>query len=225
MLTLIKTSDGSHSLYNESLDETYHSIHGAIQESKHVFIEHGLHYAKKCCASNTISVLEVGFGTGLNALLTMSDRLGGTIDIIYDAIEPAPLLTDVTDKLNYPSLLRDPGLKDDFTKMHGATWNEYHKLSPHFTIRKIQNELQGTMLERNRYDLVYFDAFAPSKQPDMWDVNILSRVVEAMNHRGIFVTYSAKGQLKRDLATLGLVVQIHKGPPGKAQMIRAIKGK
>jgi tRNA U34 5-methylaminomethyl-2-thiouridine-forming methyltransferase MnmC len=217
MPTLIVTKDGSHSLFNEQLNETYHSTHGAIQESVYVFIEKGLREFATGGA-HSIRVLEVGFGTGLNALLTY--QLGQTsgIDIAYHTLEAFPLDAEIWSQLNYCDSL---GMRDIFNRLHGVSWNESHQFPERFTFRKNNSKLEDENLVSQGYDVVFFDAFAPSRQPDMWTKEILSKVCNAIARNGIFVTYCAKGQLKRDLRELGLVVETLPGPPGKKEMIRA----
>ncbi|HEY9006273.1 MAG TPA: tRNA (5-methylaminomethyl-2-thiouridine)(34)-methyltransferase MnmD [Ohtaekwangia sp.] len=216
---IITTSDGSHSLLNTALDETYHSRHGAMQESIHVFIKEGLNHLRSIHASNSISILEVGFGTGLNALLTVQQAPEISADIHYTSLETYPVPEEIWSKLNYMDAV---GLKERFDQLHQAPWNQEVKILPNFTLQKLTIPLQQIDFS-NRFDLVYFDAFAPNKQPDMWTVDVLAKVVTAMKAKSIFVTYCAKGQLKRDLKSLGLTVETLAGPPGKKEMVRGLK--
>jgi tRNA U34 5-methylaminomethyl-2-thiouridine-forming methyltransferase MnmC len=215
---IIITSDGSHSILNETLNETYHSRHGAMQESIHVFIKNGLEFygARK----STISILEIGFGTGLNAMLTLeyANRNGQAVH--YTTIEPAPLQKDIWSNLNYSESL---SLKAEFTKLHTSAWNEQQTISSNFEFLKISQTLQDVNLAWEVFDLIYYDAFAPSKQPSMWELSVLDKVGKSMKPGGALVTYCAKGALKRDLRSLGLHVEMLCGPPGKREMIRAIK--
>lgn len=219
MIKLITTSDGSHSLFNDVLNETYHSVHGAIQESMHVFIRHGLEY-KLQTEGSPISILEVGFGTGLNALLTLRAVKQCQRKISYTAIEPHPLPDTLWSKLNYASSL---GLEDDFRKLHESAWNSEIELHSCFNLIKLCTTLQDAYLPIREFDLVYYDAFAPSKQPELWEPTMLTKIEQAMRVEGIVVTYCAKGQLKRDLKKLGLAVETLSGLPGKKEMVRAIK--
>jgi tRNA U34 5-methylaminomethyl-2-thiouridine-forming methyltransferase MnmC len=218
-IQIITTADGSNSLLNVSLNETYHSIHGAIQESLHVFIQNGLlpflHDDRK-----EISVLEVGFGTGLNALLTMqcADQL--KMKVSYNTIEPYPLPENVWTLLNYPETLN---LAKEYRALHKASWQVGTSLSPYFKILKLQSLLQETDLGTAEFDIIYYDAFAPPKQPDLWVLNVLQKVVTTLKPGGALVTYCAKGQVKRDLKSLQMTVEALPGPPGKKEMIRAIK--
>jgi tRNA U34 5-methylaminomethyl-2-thiouridine-forming methyltransferase MnmC len=204
---LIVTSDGSHSLLNTELDETYHSRHGAVQESLHVFIRNGLEKIHK----RPVNVFEVGFGTGLNALLTAITR----IKVNYTSIEAFPLEAAVYNSLNYSP-------KELLIKLHEAPWDASMPIDANFTLKKIHNTLEQVSLP-DEYDIIYFDAFAPSKQPEMWELPMLAKVCDALGTGGLFVTYCAKGQLKRDLKTLGLEVETLPGPPGKKEMVRGTK--
>ena len=216
-IKIIVTGDGSHSLLNEALDETYHSRHGAVQESMHVFIEQGFNYLLKKQESESISILEVGFGTGLNALLTLGEAIKNELPVDYTSLETYPLGQEIWEGLNYP----DPYhlLKE----LHQSEWQKWKKISPHFKLLKIERSLQLVELKPEQYDLIYFDAFAPNKQPEMWELPMLDKVIKTLKPGGAFITYCAKGQLKRDLKTLGLIVESLPGPPGKREMVRALK--
>lgn len=218
-LEIITTSDGSHTLRNKQLNETYHSIHGAVQESMHVFIKNGVEYYCETYQPKNISILEVGFGTGLNALLTLQYARHNSLFIRYTTLEPFPLLQDVWSKLNYGD--RDKG-EHHFRALHEAGWNSEISLAPEFTILKVDKSLQEVQLN-DVYDLVYFDAFAPGVQPELWAYEALKKVATPLKAGGVFVTYSAKGQMKRDLKNLGLKVETLPGPPGKNEMVRALK--
>jgi tRNA U34 5-methylaminomethyl-2-thiouridine-forming methyltransferase MnmC len=217
---IITTADGSHSLLNEDLNETYHSVHGAIQESTHVFIQNGFDYFLTKWAPERVSVLEVGFGTGLNALLTIQRLREKPVTVKYTAIEAYPLTETVWSVLNYIDVL---GLKDAFTTLHQLVWEKEQTILTHFSLLKRCIPLEEIVLDPASFDLIYFDAFAPNKQPELWTFPMLQKVVRAMNEHAVFVTYCAKGQLKRDLKALGLVVETLPGPPGKNEMVRATK--
>lgn len=218
-LKIITTQDGSHSLLHEQLKETYHSIHGAVQESNYVFIEKGLEFVKRS-GKPEIQILEIGFGTGLNALLTIQRALTRNLSIRYTTLEAFPVEEEVWSQLNYADAVE---LKAWFEKLHRATWNEWVELFPAFQLRKLHTTLQDVMLEDDQYDLIYFDAFAPNKQPEMWELTMLKKVAASLKADGVLVTYCAKGQLKRDLQSLNLKVESLPGPPGKREMVRAIK--
>jgi tRNA U34 5-methylaminomethyl-2-thiouridine-forming methyltransferase MnmC len=220
-LQILPTADGSTTLLNQSLNETYHSIHGAIQESQHVFIESGLNPLLQHSQAKQISILEIGFGTGLNALLTLLATKDLNIKVYYEGIEAFPLPMETVAQLNYPDLLKSEESKIVFNSLHQTDWNKTQTITPNFHLRKRNVKIQEVDFEKEKFDLIYFDAFAPSKQPEMWERSILQKVTEAMKPQGIFITYSAKGQLKRDLVSLGLSVEKIAGPPGKREMIRA----
>lgn len=220
MLQLITTQDGSHSLLNPELNETYHSVHGARQESLHVFIKHGLEYVTQHQFKNPVRILEIGFGTGLNALLTAGYAAEHKLKIEYTTLEAFPVNESLWQQLNYPQNETEQKV---FYNLHHAPWNEWTEPAPDFMLKKINTTLQLASLGHNNFDLVYFDAFAPNKQPEMWEVPMLQKTIEALVHTGLFVTYCAKGQLKRDLASIGTTVEALQGPPGKREMIRALK--
>ncbi len=219
-IKIITTSDGSHSLFNEELNETYHSIHGAIQESLHVFIKSGLTYFIERFSPKNISILEIGFGTGLNALLTVHAAQLSSSSFQYKTLEAFPLEEAVWAKLNYTDTLN---LKEYFDLLHRVSWEEEHSILPNFQFQKHHIKLQDAVLIPPSFDIIFFDAFAPNKQPELWEIDTLKKVADALRINGVFVTYCAKGQLKRDLKSLGLTVETIPGPPGKKEMVRAIK--
>ncbi len=217
---LIKTGDGSHSLYLEDLDENYHSVHGAIQESSHVFIEAGLNYFSK---TQNINIFEIGFGTGLNAFLTLLANSNCSRDVNYHSIEKNPLDIEIIQKLNYSSLLCSDGKNELFENLHSARWDEVVSFENKFFLKKITGELQSHQFNSTKFDLVYFDAFGPRVQPEMWTTEIFEKIYKAMNTNGILVTYCAKGEVKRTLKNVGFTLESLKGPPGKREMTRAVK--
>ncbi len=215
-LEVIATGDGSHSILNTALQETYHSRHGAIQESTHVFIDHGFRVLE-WLRPGPVQILEVGFGTGLNAALTQIEAARHGRSVIYESWEKFPLPDPVWQQLNYGSLLGRPEV---FNAIHRAPWNEPTEISPGFTLFKRTGDLLVDAV-MGSFDLIYYDAFAPSKQPEMWTLDILRKITSTLVPGGILVTYCAKGQVKRDLAALGLSVETLPGPPGKKEMTRA----
>jgi len=223
-IEIIVTSDGSHSLRNRKLNETYHSIHGAVQESVHVFIKNGLMFFENQNHSPEIRILEVGFGTGLNALLTLKHALGSKLRFHYTSWEADPIAEETIQQLNYPEILDFASATSLFQKLHTASWNREDAVLNNFVLKKQLGRLQDAALGEEQFDLIYFDAFGPAKQPELWDVGILKRVEQSMKLGAVFVTYCAKGQLKRDLRSLRLRVQTLPGPPGKKEMVRALKG-
>lgn len=220
MLQIITTHDGSHSLLNPELNETYHSVHGARQESLHVFIKHGLEFAVQHQHKNPVKILEIGFGTGLNALLTAAYSVRNNLKVEYTTLEAFPVNESIWQQLNYPQGETESKI---FYNLHHTAWDEWTEPVPGFMLKKINTTLQLASLGHNYFDVVYFDAFAPNKQPEMWELPMLQKTVQSLVSKGVFVTYCAKGQLKRDLASLGTTVEALQGPPGKREMIRAVK--
>jgi tRNA U34 5-methylaminomethyl-2-thiouridine-forming methyltransferase MnmC len=217
---IILTGDGSHSLLHKELNETYHSFHGAIRESRHVFFENGLFHWWKENENREANILEIGFGTGLNALLALQASRATQCRINYATLEAFPLSRDVWSKLNYTDFLGDEQL---FAELHEFSWNAEHDMLPSFRIGKHYDTLQSIKFLPSSFDVVFFDAFAPSKQPEMWTTEMLEKVTLALRSKGVFVTYCAKGQLKRDLKNLNFIVETLPGPPGKKEMVRAIR--
>ena len=220
-IQLITTADGSHSLLNAELNETYHSVHGAIQESEHVFIKNGLSYWLEKPGRSDLRIFEIGFGTGLNVLLTMMETEKRGMQVYFESWETRPLEPAIAHALNYPDRL---GATAWFRKIHDSAWNEPVALTPRFTLFKREADLLRDPMTQKDFDLVYYDAFAPSKQPDMWTQEVLQKVAAVMSSESVLVTYCAKGQVKRDLASIGMKVETLQGPPGKKEMVRAGKG-
>jgi len=214
---VIITNDGSSSIFIPALNEHYHSSHGAIQEAQHVFIIHGIVASEK----NPISVFELGFGTGLNALLTAQFAEKHKIHVNYQSIEAFPVEKELLEQLNYATLLNDK--EGVFDAIHGADWETDVPISSHFTLRKIAAKIEDHQLEEG-IDLIYFDAFGPRAQAELWNIGILRKMYDALNDDGVLVTYCAQGQFKRDLKSLGFKVESLPGPPGKREMTRAVRG-
>lgn len=216
-IEIIETGDGSHSLYNRTLNETYHSRHGAIQESRHVYIEQGLACFQP--ASNSVlNVLEVGFGTGLNALLAWQWARQTRKCLHYTTLEPFPLLEEVYQKLNYAATIK---MEEEFKLLHTAPFGKVIEMDPSLILQKLTQTLQTVNLASSNYHVIFFDAFGPEKQPDMWTLDLFVKLRQAMADGAKLVTYCAKGQVKRDLRNAGLQVESLPGPPGKREMIRA----
>lgn len=213
------TEDGSHTLYVEALDETYHSKHGAIQEGLHVFINAGLNYLNQ----PKIRVLEIGFGTGLNTFLTLLESRNKNIEIEYTALEKFPLDIEMIKGLNYNNVLSS-NLEDVemFNLMHQIEWEGSKKISQHFYLNKINVDLTNYQTDEI-FDIIYFDAFGPQVQPEMWTTPVFEKMYEVLSKGGILVTYCAKGSVKRALKEVGFRVDSLPGPPGKREMTRAVK--
>jgi len=221
-IKIITTEDGSHSLYHEGLKETYHSFHGALQESVHVFIEKGLRFWRnKSGLPKEVDVFEVGFGTGLNALLAAQFAMESEVKINLTTIEPYPLDIEIINQLNYAELIGQDQLKTVFEELHKSDWNKSVEINSFFTIHKVKSKLEDFQTE-NRFDVLFFDAFAPSKQAELWTSDLMQKCFDLLGNGGVFTTYSAKGQLKRDLKSVGFQVETLPGPPGKKEMVRGI---
>ncbi len=216
---IIATADRSHTLFHRELNEHYHSVNGAITESQHVFLANGF-----CSvAGRQVAVLEAGFGTGLNALLTAMEAARSGREVRYVSLEKFPLAPEVAGRLNYPDLLGEDAAAL-FLALHRAPWNEELQVTPFFALTKIRLDLVTDPLPAlPAFDVVYFDAFGPDKQPEMWQPAVLSKMTGALAPGGVFVTYSAKGEVRRNLQALGLSVERVPGPPGKKEMLRGIK--
>jgi tRNA U34 5-methylaminomethyl-2-thiouridine-forming methyltransferase MnmC len=214
---IIKTSDGSHTIYVPELDEHFHSIHGAVQESTFIFINTGFRF----CKADPLNIFEVGFGTGLNALLTAIISKAGERVVNYTAIEKHPLNKSVTSTLNHHLFAGEEGQKIS-ESIHSSPWNVQVNICNNFNLKKIYGDFIAES-PSGMYDLIYFDAFGPDKQPEMWTIGIFNRIAAMTIKSGILVTYSAKGEVKRNLKASGFEVTVLPGPPGKRQITRAIK--
>lgn len=219
-MELKKTADGSHTLFVSELNETYHSIHGAIQESQHVFIKNGLHYFSN---KTFVRILEIGFGTGLNALLTLLDSKNKNQQVNYVSLEKFPLVNELILQLNYPSQLKLNTTQTAlFNQLHTCKWNTTVPISTNFNLLKIKEDLIFFQTTAT-FDIVYFDAFAPEKQAELWTTEIFATIYKLLKSGGILVTYCAKGVVKRTIKSVGFQLETLPGPPGKREMIRAIK--
>lgn len=216
------TNDGSSSLYHPELDETYHSRHGAIAEAKHVFIEMGLAFFLENNPSNEIAVFEMGFGTGLNALLTALWSEQHQQKVLYESIEKVVLDEKTTAVCNYPELVNSELASNIFTQLHQSKWGEKAGISAFFELCKIEGDIES-FSKTNYFDIVFYDAFGPRVQPHLWEVPVLSIIYNSLKINGIFVTYCAKGSVRRNLIELGFKVERLPGPPGKREMLRALK--
>jgi tRNA U34 5-methylaminomethyl-2-thiouridine-forming methyltransferase MnmC len=212
---LHQTDDGSHTLYVEELGEPYHSNHGAIQESMHVFIKQGLLSLNKA----KLRILEAGFGTGLNALLTWKFAEELKLTIHYHSVEKYPLTKKEYSQLNFESLIG--GIPHGLlNKMHEASWEESVLISDRFCLFKEKADFRS-MDPAGSFDLVYFDAFSPDKQPELWSEEVFSIIKNSTKQGALLVSYSSKGTVRRTLISCGFSVDKVPGPPGKREMIRA----
>jgi tRNA U34 5-methylaminomethyl-2-thiouridine-forming methyltransferase MnmC len=218
------TEDGSHTISIPELHVAYHSKHGAIQESMHVFINEGLQYLfdKSFSSPNkSIHIFEVGFGTGLNALLSLQFAIQQNQKILYQTIEAFPLSIEESNHLNYVSLI-DENLQGYFKLMHACEWNKEIVAHPLFSFKKINRDLQQFETQE-KFHLIYFDAFDPTVQPELWTENIFKKMYEMLHANGILVTYCSKGMVRRAMQAAGFSIEKLKGPKGKREIVRAVK--
>mgnify|MGYP001426253688 CR=1 FL=1 len=216
---IIITSDGSHTIFVPDLNETYHSRHGAIQESAHVYIKEGFDFIS---SKNELSILEVGFGTGLNAIMTFIANTEVKRRVKFTSLEANPLEWELVSQLNYFSNNSDSLESKIFAEMHSCSWGKYCQISSFFSLKKLNLKLQKVFYD-TEFDLIYFDAFAPQIQPELWTKVIFESMFKSLVSGGILVTYCAKGNVKRVLKSVGFDIESIAGPPGKRQMTRAIK--
>lgn len=218
VMEIEKTADGSYTLFVPELDEHYHSVKGALTESEHIFINMGLKHS----SAPSPRILEIGFGTGLNAFLTSLEAKKDNRSIFYTTIEKYPLDMETIKLLDYPELIA-PEESELFYSIHNAGWNSPQTISGNFTIEKIEGDFTEYRF-RNGYDIIYFDAFAPEKQPEMWNQTLFNNLYEVLNDDGILTTYCAKGAVRRMLQEAGFIVERLPGPPGgKREILRGTK--
>lgn len=215
---LVLTADGSSSIFIPGMEESYHSMHGALQEAQHVFIDNGLANV----TGTKLRIFELGFGTGLNALLSLDYGITNKTEIRYDAIEAHPVTNEIIEQLNYTRLI-EKDYNDAFANFHNSKWEENIRVHKNFTLRKINCRIQDYEVRKKSYHIIYFDAFGPKAQPEMWIPDVLAKMYEALTKDGVLITYCAQGQFRRDLKAIGFKVEKLKGPPGKREMTRAIK--
>lgn len=216
---IIKTSDGSSSVYLPEWDENYHSKHGAIQEAYHVFIKNGLDLFDD---GSKINILEMGLGTGLNCIISFLESKKRNLRIHYLGLEGYPLDTDMILELNHLEQLQAEGESIVYDKMLTSDWNTNHQITDHFELTK-EKVLFENFNKRSFADLIYFDAFGARVQPELWTEVIFKKMYEALNENGIIVTYAAKGSVRRAMQAVGFEVERLPGPPGKREMLRGKK--
>lgn len=234
---IITTADGSKTIHIVEWDEQYHSIHGAIQEANHVFIKHGLLFFTETYRSkdetssdlktsedqsnSSISILEIGFGTGLNAFITLLEAEKHNLKIEYVGVEAFPISSEEIKAMNYSEQLAVNS--ETFKELHERPWEEQQSITPRFELKK-QKKYFDTISDKEAYDLIYFDAFGARVQPELWTEPIFKVMYEALKPNGVLVTYSAKGSVRRAMQAVGFTVEKLPGPPGKREMLRARKG-
>ena len=215
------TGDGSHTLYVPELKEHYHSVFGAIAESRHIFIDAGFRYIYS--KSEGIRILEIGFGTGLNALLTCMEAEISGKKVEYSAIELNPVGDEIYSRLNFNELVNYPGSREIFLRLHQSPWNEKVQINTGFSLDKINISLHEFKPQLAAFDLVYFDAFGPDIQPEMWTEDVFIMMASGLKKCGVLVTYSTKGLVKRNLISSGFKIEKLPGPRGKREILRATK--
>ena len=215
----MRTADGSQTIQLPQWGEQYHSMHGALQESFHVFIRQGLYQF----FNRPVDLLEIGFGTGLNALVTLVEAPGRKLHIRYTGLEAYPVAEEEWKQLEYAQLLgREAIVQKYFEELHRAPWDREHPVTPSFTLHKRKVDIR-TFESEPAFDLVYFDAFGARVQPELWTAEIFRRMYRAVRPGGYLVTYSAKGSVRRAMQEVGFLVERLPGPPGKREMLRASK--
>lgn len=219
-IRIITTEDGSHSLFDEELNETYHSTRGARGESMHVFIKEGLEHWLGENHKEEIGILEVGLGTGLNAFLTAVWAEEKNQKVRFTSLEPFPIKKDIYESLNY---FETEDEKKILLKIHNREWETKVSITPSFDLIKTTTKLEAFQ-SSGSFDIIYFDAFAPSKQPEVWSSENLKKCFDLLNPNGILTTYCAQGQFKRNLKEAGFFVETLKGAMGKKEMVRGRKG-
>jgi tRNA U34 5-methylaminomethyl-2-thiouridine-forming methyltransferase MnmC len=215
------TDDGSTSIHLPEIDEQYHSKHGAIQEAYHVFIKSGLDLFKD---NSEINILEIGFGTGLNCFITFLESLKRNLKINYIGVEAYPITNDEVNQLNYVKELNVENQQAIFSKLHHSSWEEEVLINDYFKLTKQQKDFKN-ITDKEKYNLIYFDAFGARVQPELWTEEIFRLMYEALQMDGVLVTYAAKGSVRRAMQSVGFTVERLEGPKGKREMLRAIKSK
>ena len=215
---IVRTSDGSTTIYLPDWEENYHSKHGAIQEAKHVFIKNGFSQI----AADEVSILEIGFGTGLNTFITFLEAKDENKKINYTGVEAYPVAISEIAQMNYVSELQATEYEVEFQKLHSSDWNANVKISDDFCLTKRQ-QFFSEIDDVEAFNLIYFDAFGYRVQPDLWSTEIFRKMYNALKPGGFLVTYAARGVVKRSMIEVGFTVEKLSGPPGKREMFRASK--
>lgn len=214
------TADGSTTIHIPEWNEQYHSKHGAIQEAYHVFIKMGLNHLPENISP--VKILEIGFGTGLNALITSLEAKNQNRNVMYCGVEGYPVSQEEMLQLNYATALDHASAEAYFQKINEGNWEENFEVHDQFQLIK-QEKMFDEIENKNEFDLIYFDAFGARVQPELWEVSMFQKMYEAIKENGVLVTYSAKGSVRRALQEVGFVVERLEGPPGKREMLRATK--
>lgn len=215
---IIITDDGSTTIRVPDWNENYHSTHGAIQESKHVFIKNGLNLFRH---QDSISILEIGFGTGLNAFITFLETLNKE-KVNYVGVEAYPISTDEMAQMNYVSELKALPYQEVFSAMHSCNWEHIQMITQNFLLTKRKQFFQE-IEDQNSYDLIYFDAFGFTLQPELWSEAIFKKMYDALLPNGTLVTYASRTSIRNAMKSVGFLVEKLPGAPGKREMLRATK--
>ncbi len=218
-MLIITTQDGSHTLFSEQFNEVYHSRQGAIEEAIHICIKSGLNYFTQ----QEIKIFEVGFGTGLNALVTMLEAEKRNLNIHYETIEPYPLPIETIKELNYTQQLGYEFCYGPYHSLHLCRWKEWHEITKHFSFKKNDSSLITFNPQPPTYNLIYFDAFAPEHQPEMWTPEVFQKIFDSLIPGGILVTYCSKVSVQRAMKEVGFAIEKLQGPHGRREMLRSHK--
>lgn len=226
-MKLITTSDGSHTLFSEEFNEIYHSRFGALEESLHVYIQSGLQYyiAQHAVPKNIgeLKIFEMGFGTGLNALLSLIEAQKHGLSIYYEAVELYPVSIELVKELNYSAIIENEKYRPPYHSMHLSAWGTKNSITPDFTLKKVNASLLDYSPALNSFHLIYYDAFAPEAQPELWTEEIMRKMYDALLPGGVLVTYCSKSTFQRALKAVGFTIQKLPGQRGKREIVRALK--
>ena len=222
-MQLITTADGSHTLFSEEFNEIYHSRFGAMDESLHVYIQSGLQYYVAANHPAQLRIFEMGFGTGLNALLSLIEAPKQHLKIYYEAVELYPISIETVKELNYSAIIENEKYRPPFHSMHLSTWGTENTITPDFILKKVKASLGDYSIANNSFHIIYYDAFAPEVQPELWTEDIMRKMYDALVPGGVLVTYCSKSAFRRALKAAGFTVQKLPGQRGKREIVRAVK--
>ena len=220
---IVTTGDGSTTIQITDWNEQYHSMHGAVQEARHVFLKMGLDFwMNENPDQNSLHILEIGFGTGLNALLTLMHAEKSSVNLLYEGVEAYPVSSEELAQLNYLEAADAQVFEAVFEKMHQTPWEQTETITEAFQLKKRKQTFE-TLEDQDQHDLIYFDAFGARVQPELWEEPIFEKMYCALKAGGVLVTYAAKGSVRRAMQAVGFKVERLPGPPGKREMLRAVK--
>ena len=218
LIEIIKTEDGSMSLLRKDIEESYHSCFGALSETNTIYVDYGYNYFCSLDSKSQINILEIGFGTGLNAIATLKNS--NNRKIFYQTIELYPISQSIAENLSYGEEL---SLKEEFNLIHKCDWEETVDITSEFQIKKCETDACSYDFPKDFFDVVYFDAFSPDAQPELWTEEVFRCVYGLMRRGGVLTTYCAKGDVRRAMLAAGFGVEKLQGPPGKRHILRAVK--